>query len=1024
VILLNGWQPLCGDSDSGSTLSDSRSTFGDLGFLIEADGAPALFFNNCAYEQLHGVLPIEDLAEQLGLYIKNLRYTDGTSVPQVDLVGHSMGGLIARAYLAGKRKTVGSFAPPPVHKVRKLITIATPHFGSFLASSIGVQSPQMMPGSQFLWDLATWNQGQDDVRGVDLLSIAGNAGYRYDIGNADDGVVSLTSASGTFAAAYERTRIVPYCHTKPDSLGGLFMWCSNHNAIAYIDHDSHQSARIVRSFLADTTAWRSIGSTPGQDAVLQTRGGVSLTLKSSYDVYFRDITRVTVEGIASQFEIGPNSTIASVYSDEFVLAGRYNFVMDRVGEASVTGTGTVVSGGSQGILFKYSPVIYSVSSTISTGLPGLTVASGSTIIISGNGFSSSSTQLFANGTPLSISQISDRQITAYLPSGYSGFVNLKVTNSNGQHTIGIMTAPASVPPSISLSKSVFQFSYQQGDAVPQPQTSLLVNVGGGSLAWSASSTASWLSVSPSSGTAPATISISVNPSFLSPGIHNGVITLAAAGASNSPQTLSVTLTVNAAFSALFPQVVVGGSSRTGGTYTTVFTLVNIGGDQLTGNLILTRQDGSPLAAKLDSGAADRTASSMGISLKPGQTTFITAATPIDGDETMYQGWGRIESSGGLLYGVATFQLRLNGGLKTVAGVLSSNPTSRATIPVDDDADAGKFTGYAIVNTGTGDLTVNVRELTADGNLASSLTDVRLGPKQQKTSFLFQDAKAFRRLRGSAVLSAQNGATFGVVALVNAGNMLTTIPVVPQNIQGGLAEATSLTLFPQVAVGGGFKTAFALLNTGNSEAFGTLSMTESGGFPWSMNLLGPDSRIASSMPISLRPGAATFIEALPATQADSPKVGWAQVNNLVGKLDGVATFQLASAGELQAIAGVLSSGLVSAATIPLDDDFNQGQVTGYAIANPGNSAVRIRVVTVNSDGTPVGTLSPVTLNPGQQKASFFFQDPSASPKFRGSAVLIGEGGATFTAVALLQLQGAAGPLYTAIPAIPGKSPKIN
>jgi len=37
----------------------------------------------------------------LGAFLNTIKYDSGAQVPQIDLVAHSMGGLIARAYLAG-----------------------------------------------------------------------------------------------------------------------------------------------------------------------------------------------------------------------------------------------------------------------------------------------------------------------------------------------------------------------------------------------------------------------------------------------------------------------------------------------------------------------------------------------------------------------------------------------------------------------------------------------------------------------------------------------------------------------------------------------------------------------------------------------------------------------------------------------------------------------------------------------------------------------------------------------------------
>jgi uncharacterized protein (TIGR03437 family) len=101
---------------------------------------------------------------------------------------------------------------------------------------------------------------------------------------------------------------------------------------------------------------------------------------------------------------------------------------------------------------------------------------------------------------------------------------------------------AGQPASISLSTSQANFTYTIGGAAPPPQSISISNSGSGTLAWSASSNASWLSATPS-GTAPSTLTISVTPTSLTPGSYNGAITVTATGASNSPVSISVTLRV-------------------------------------------------------------------------------------------------------------------------------------------------------------------------------------------------------------------------------------------------------------------------------------------------------------------------------------------------------------------------------------------------------------------------------------------------------------------------------------------------
>lgn len=197
---------------------------------------------------------------------------------------------------------------------------------------------------------------------------------------------------------------------------------------------------------------------------------------------------------------------------------------------------------------------------------------------------------------------------------------------------------------------------------------------------------------------------------------------------------------NPAVTALFPHLAFGQG------YTTVFTLFNIGSDAVVGNLILTGQDGSPLTANLSSNdGTTGTGSSIALYISAGGTKFVTASS-VKSTDSIKAGWARVESSGGTLSGVATFQYAPNGSLLTIAGVLSSSPVSSATIPVYDDVDSGRFTGYAIANPGTSSITVNVMEVSGDGTSITNLSPISLGPGQQIAQFFFQDSLAKRSFK--------------------------------------------------------------------------------------------------------------------------------------------------------------------------------------------------------------------------------------------------------------------------------------
>jgi glucose/arabinose dehydrogenase len=81
----------------------------------------------------------------------------------------------------------------------------------------------------------------------------------------------------------------------------------------------------------------------------------------------------------------------------------------------------------------------------------------------------------------------------------------------------------------------------------------VTNTGGGTLSWSASDNATWLTLTPAAGNAPSTLTVSVDFAGLAAGTYGGAITVASAGVAGSPGIIPVTLTVANA-PAAWPQI--------------------------------------------------------------------------------------------------------------------------------------------------------------------------------------------------------------------------------------------------------------------------------------------------------------------------------------------------------------------------------------------------------------------------------------------------------------------------------------
>jgi len=136
--------------------------------------------------------------------------------------------------------------------------------------------------------------------------------------------------------------------------------------------------------------------------------------------------------------------------------------------------------------------------------------------------------------------------TANLPAGtWNGTAALLTPGGMPtQQTINV-TLTVSTSPLLSLSTNALTFTYQTGTAVPAAQNVTVNSTSGAAGLSITSATAtggSWLSVA-GAGTAGTAIPVSVSPTGLAPGTYTGTISVAAFGAANSPQTISVTLKV-------------------------------------------------------------------------------------------------------------------------------------------------------------------------------------------------------------------------------------------------------------------------------------------------------------------------------------------------------------------------------------------------------------------------------------------------------------------------------------------------
>lgn len=128
---------------------------------------------------------------------------------------------------------------------------------------------------------------------------------------------------------------------------------------------------------------------------------------------------------------------------------------------------------------------------------------------------------------------------------------------NGNFAVGNLDGPG-IPqgPSLAVSPVTVNLNLQAGQGASQAVS--ITNEGSGTLNWTATVTAglAWLSVSQEAGTAPANISLTINTNNLTAGNFVGQVVIdGGSGVFNSPQTITVNLTVTAPEFSVLPNLV-------------------------------------------------------------------------------------------------------------------------------------------------------------------------------------------------------------------------------------------------------------------------------------------------------------------------------------------------------------------------------------------------------------------------------------------------------------------------------------
>ncbi len=251
---------------------DSPSAFGNLADLLGATGISVYSFD---YSAMTITAPgntqpscsvvsgadynIEQIASCFGQFIQNVTTTE--SVPQVDIIAHSEGGSVTRAWMTG-------LSAYPYHgEIARLATIGTPHYGQAISKNAfhcsSLQPQELTYGSEFVSRLhnawAAFQQSSSALPDGNLLFVAGTHGtgasecQSFLVGGppCNDGLVDVISATLPTNSPADNIRYVPYQHCN----GGLGCDVAIGDGIgeAHVTDSNHKTYQTLQQWLLTNT---------------------------------------------------------------------------------------------------------------------------------------------------------------------------------------------------------------------------------------------------------------------------------------------------------------------------------------------------------------------------------------------------------------------------------------------------------------------------------------------------------------------------------------------------------------------------------------------------------------------------------------------------------------------------------------------------------------------------------------------------------------------------------------------------
>jgi phosphodiesterase/alkaline phosphatase D-like protein len=283
------------------------------------------------------------------------------------------------------------------------------------------------------------------------------------------------------------------------------------------------------------------------------------TAKSGGNVTDEGAAPVTARGVC--WSTSPNPTLADNFTTNDSGPGPFNSTMNKLAQKTtyyVRAYATNSYGTAYGEEFQFTTDSKNVKVTIVKPKPGEVVSGTVTIKVNAKGTAGSQSiakvEVYIDGTKIAeLTKVPFKaywDTTAYIDGSHTiKAVAYNKNNESSQESITV-TVDNSLSGAAELFTNRDRLNFtavphgKNGYLVTGAQTLLIDNRGSGTLNWSISSDAGWLSTSPQSGTGAHLVNVSVNPQKgMARGSYSGSLTITDPNASNGTVTVEVRLTI-------------------------------------------------------------------------------------------------------------------------------------------------------------------------------------------------------------------------------------------------------------------------------------------------------------------------------------------------------------------------------------------------------------------------------------------------------------------------------------------------